>query len=171
MSNNTPTGDHGDSSETAEPEGTAAPEANPEPTPTGEPAVTAAEVERWKRQSRANESKLKALREQVKELVDPQQVATAEARLAETGQQLAQAQAEAARYKVALDVGLPADLAARLVGSTEEEMREDAKALLALVKPTPAGAVNAAAASGPTPGQTTPTDLNSLLRAAAGKGN
>lgn len=172
MSDNTPNGDD-DTTESVEPEGTAAPEANPE-TPKGTPTAddaTAREAEKWKKRSRANEDQLKALREQVKQLVDPQAVATVESRLAETSQQLSQAQAEAARYKVALDVGLPADLAARLVGTTEDEMREDAKHLLSLVKTTPAGAVNAAAASGPTPGQTQPTDLNTLLRAAAGKGN
>lgn len=170
MSDNTPLGDP--DTESVEPEGTAAPEANPEP-PQGNPAPdpAAAEAERWKRQSRANEKKLKALQEQVKQLVDPSAVADAETQLAETRTALTQAQQEATRLRVALDAGLPADLAARLVGDTEDEMREDAKHLMALVKQKPAGAVNAAQASGPTQGQPQPTDLNALLRAAAGKGN
>lgn len=172
MSDNTPNGDH--DTESVEPQGEAAPEANPAPPQGDTTADTAAavrEAEKWKKRSRANEDQLKALREQVKQLVDPEQVATVESQLAATSQQLSQVQAEAARYKVALEVGLPPDLAARLVGTTEDELREDAKALKELVKSKPAGAVNAAKASGPTDGAAQPTDLNSLLRAAAGKGN
>lgn len=44
-------------------------------------------------------------------------------------------QAEAMRARVALSKGLPADLADRLRGSSDEELAEDADRLLALLKP------------------------------------
>lgn len=76
-----------------------------------------------------------------------------------------QAESEAARLRVALTKGLPADLATRLVGSTEDELAADADRLLELVRVAP-----------PTPSfdggsrQTAPVhDMNASIRRAAGR--
>ena len=164
----TPNGDDG---QQAEPEGTTEPQVEAAP-PAGDDKPTAAEAEaaRWKKRARANEDQLKALRKQVKELVDPQQVATVESQLAETTATLTAAQTEATRWRVALETGLPPDLAARLVGTTEDEMRDDATKLKTLLGKQSKGAAQAQRASGPQTSTTQPTDLNALLRQAAGKG-
>lgn len=52
------------------------------------------------------------------------------------------------RSHVALAKGLPAELASRLQGETEEELAADADALLALVTPQPAGPPRASATQG-----------------------
>lgn len=172
MSDETPTGDDG---QKAEPEGDPTPQGKAADTPAGDDGNAAAdaaarEAEKWKKRARHNEDQLKALRQQVKQLVDPEKVASVEQQLSDTNTRLARAEAEAARFRVALEAGLPADLAARLVGNTEDEMRADADKLKALLGKQPKGASQAARASGPATSNDKPQDLNALLRAAAGRG-
>ena len=61
---------------------------------------------------------------------DEQTVATARA-------EADAAKAEALRYKVAAEKGLPVDLIPRLIGDSENDLAEDADRLLALVKTKP----------------------------------
>jgi hypothetical protein len=82
--------------------------------------------------------------------------------------QAADAQTELMRYRVAADKKLPAELAARLRGSTPEEMAADADELLTLLnaqqqRQTPSydGGVRQSAR---------PTSMNDLIRQTAGRG-
>jgi hypothetical protein len=82
--------------------------------------------------------------------------------------QAAAAQTELMRYRVAADKKLPAELAARLRGSTPEEMAADADELLSLLnaqqqRQTPSydGGVRQS---------TRPTSMNDLIRQTAGRG-
>lgn len=78
----------------------------------------------------------------------------------------ATARQELLRYRVAAKKQLPASLAARLQGSTEEEMAADADALLEVLgqRQTPSydGGVRKPAPA--------PTDMNALIRQKAGLG-
>lgn len=149
----------------------AAPAAAPEQPATGEPAKDwQAEAEKWKKLSRENETRAKqnaTAAQRLAEIEETQKTAEqkAEERTKVAESNAASAAAEAARLRVALEKGLPADLVNRLVGSTPEELAEDADRLLALIKPsTPsfdAGARTTAAA---------PADMNALIRQKAGLG-
>lgn len=82
--------------------------------------------------------------------------------------QAAEAQTELMRYRVAADKKLPAELAARLRGSTPEEMAADADELLTLLNaqqqrqtPNYDGGVRQSAR---------PTSMNDLIRQTAGRG-
>lgn len=151
---------------------TEAPTAVPEQPATGEPAAKdwQAEAEKWKGLSRKNEEQAKANAAAAKRLAEIEESnKSAEEKAAErtraAEQTAASAAAEAAKLRVALTKGLPADLVDRLVGSTPEELAEDADRLLALIKPPApsfdAGARTTAAA---------PTDMNALIRSKAGLG-
>ncbi|GGV91600.1 hypothetical protein [Streptomyces massasporeus] len=78
----------------------------------------------------------------------------------------ATAKQELLRYRVAAKKKLPAELAARLRGATEEEMETDADSLLEVLgqRQTPSydGGVRKPAAA--------PTDMNALIRSKAGFG-
>ena len=142
----------------SEPQGTTA-EAQPKP---GDDAASWKETAtKWQKRAKANNEQLVELKQQVERLTP------VETKLAETTTELQEVQASATRYRIALEAGLSPDLATRLVGGTEEELRADAETLQALVKSKPAGAVNAAQASGPNTKPVQPSDLNALLRAAA----
>lgn len=150
-------------------EATATP-ASEEPA-TGEAAKDwQAEAEKWKRLSRDNESRAKENATAAKRLAQIEEAnktaeQKAEERTRQAEQTASSAAAEAARLRVALSKGLPADLVDRLVGSTPEELAEDADRLMALIKPAApsfdAGARTTAAA---------PTDMNALIRQKAGLG-
>ena len=81
-------------------------------------------------------------------------------------QRATQAETDLARLKVATSKGLPPELAARLVGSTEDEMAEDADRLLEVMKPTAPPAPTGKADSGPQgtskPGQLSRADLQAM---------
>lgn len=157
-------------------------EATPEAAAAGEPAAGAqpatgedakdwkAEAEKWKGLSRKNEEQAKANASAAKRLAEIEESnKSAEEKAAErtraAEQTAASASQEAAKLRVALSKGLPADLVDRLVGSTPEELAEDADRLMALIKPTApsfdAGARTTAAA---------PADMNALIRQKAGLG-
>lgn len=75
---------------------------------------------------------------------------------------------ERVRFRVAADAGLPVDLADRLRGDDEAELRADAEALRARLRPgTGTPAVDAGTGRGAADGV---ADLNRLFRIAAGKG-
>lgn len=75
----------------------------------------------------------------------------AQARVAELEAQIAARDAAALRAKVAAAHQLPADLADRLRGATEEELIADAKALAKLIPPPAAGADSNPGRTGSTP--------------------
>jgi hypothetical protein len=109
-----------------------------EPTP-AEPKPTET-VEFWKQQARKNEAQAKANADAAKKLKDIEDRDLSELeRLQrdrdELSKKLPATELRAARFEVALDKGLPKELAARLQGSTVEEMAADADALLALMRP------------------------------------
>ena len=146
------------------------PAGNEEPNPhTAALEAAKAEAEKWKRYKRTQEDELKQLREQIKQLVDPAEVKSVEQQLKDATGQLQAAQTMELRYRVALEEGLPPDLASRLQGDTEKQVRADAAVLRELIKPKQAGAVDAAAVSGPNTGNPAPKDLSALMRAAAAK--
>ncbi|MFD7996841.1 hypothetical protein [Streptomyces mexicanus] len=126
-------------------------------------ARTAAE-----RQARAAQKQLEDLSKRLQEFEDRDK--TEAQKLAERAtaaeKTAAAAQAELMRYRVAAEKKLPAELAARLQGSTPEEMAEDAEKLLALFnaqqRQTPSydGGVRQTAR---------PTSMNDLIRQTAGR--
>lgn len=138
---------------------------------TGEPTKDwQAEADKWKKLSRENETRAKQNADAAKRLAEIEESQkTAEQKSAEqtrlAQETAAKATSEAAKLRVGLAKGLPADLVDRLVGSTPEELAEDADRLLALLKPAApsfdAGARTTAAA---------PTDMNALIRQKAGLG-
>lgn len=77
---------------------------------------------------------------------------------------------KATRLEVALEKGLPKELAARLQGGTKEEMEADADELLKLVQPAAGGGSLDLGQGGRGGSNGEPTDMNSLLRRAAGRG-
>ena len=138
-------------------------------TPTGDDSAAVSDVDHWKAMSRKNEAALKRerearkqLEEKVKGLLTPEEVQTKDQLLAQAQRDAEAAKVEATRLRVALAEGIPVELAERLRGSDEDEIREDAKALKAMVKvSSPA----ADAKKGVMTAQpTAPQDPNELLR-------
>jgi hypothetical protein len=142
--------------------------------PQGETEAEIAEPEPqgpdWKSQSRKHEarakkaqSELKELRDQIQQMLSPEQVADKDAALADAVKGQEAALIEATKYRVALAEGLPLELAVRLQGGTEDEMREDAERLKELVKPSSNVRSDIRKATNPAP-QVDPPDANDLLR-------
>ena len=125
----------------------------------------------WKQQSRKHEARakkaqaeLKELRDRIGQMLTPDEVADKDAALATAHANLESANLEAIKYRVALAEGLPLELAVRLQGTTEEEMREDAERLKELVK-APTAAAKADVKKGTNPAPTAePPNANDLLR-------
>jgi hypothetical protein len=151
--------------ETGAAEGAGAPAAE-RPKETGETKIPP-EVERALRKANkeAETLRLKLKEFEDRDKTEAQKLAE---RAAAAEKQAAEAQAELMRYRVAADKKLPAELAARLRGSTPEEMAADADELLSLLaaqrqRQTPSydGGVR----------QTSrPTSMNDLIRQQAGRG-
>lgn len=103
-------------------------------------AKAVAESRKWEQRAKADAKALQDLKASMKGLVSPDEVASKEQQLVEA---LALANTNAltaTKYRVALAEGLPQDLADRLVGTTEDELREDATRLKALLgKPAAPG--------------------------------
>ena len=124
----------------------------------------------WKSQSRKHEARakkaqaeLKELRDQIHQMLSPEQVADKDAALAEAVNAQQSALIEAAKFRVGLAEGLPLELTVRLQGATEEEMREDAERLKELVKPSANVRSDIKKATNPAP-QVDPPNANDLLR-------
>lgn len=125
----------------------------------------------WKALSRKNEGKakkanaeLKELRDRIANMLSPDEVADKDAALAEAQANADAAFIEATKFRVALAEGLPLELAVRLQGATEEEMREDAERLKELVKPQAGlSSTDARKATNPPP-NVDPPNANDLLR-------
>lgn len=89
-----------------------------------------------------------------------------EDRATKAEKELAAQQLNSTRLHVALTKKLPAELAVRLQGETEEELSADADALLELMKISPSSVDLGQGARG---NGAPPNDMNSLLRQAAGR--
>ena len=161
MSDDTPQGDVETTIED-EPQGEATEASEPEQEPQGPD---------WKSQSRKHEARakkaqaeLKELRDRIGQMLTPDEVADKDAALAQAHQSLVSANLEASKYRVALAEGLPLELAVRLQGATEDEMREDAERLKELVK-APGAATKADVKKGTNPAPVAePPNANDLLR-------
>ena len=93
------------------------------------------EARKWESRAKTDAKALAELKKQMKSLVSPDEVADKEQALVEAQKRADALEASALRYKIALAEGLPQDLAERLVGTTEDELREDAERLRGLLKP------------------------------------
>lgn len=168
----TPTGED----EVTPPAGAPDPEGQPQATPEPvDPRVKKAndEAKAYRRQLRETEAELEKFRDAQK---------TEAEKLAERAQKAEADRANLLRRAVAAELGLPSDLAERLRGDDEDELKADAEALKALLAPTPptepaAPAVPAwpDAPQGPRggaavadPAAATANDLLSLARRARG---
>lgn len=117
----------------------AAPVVSPADTPPATPPVEpkpTETVDYWKQMSRKNEEQAKANAEAAKKLKDIQDRDLSELQRAQRDAEELRTQFEVLnrtnlRNQVALQKGLPADVAAILSGSTEEELTAHADALLA----------------------------------------
>lgn len=103
-----------------------------------------AEAEKWKALSRKNEAEAKALRPAAQKLADLEESQKSELEKAQARADAAEKKAletehAALRASVALELGLTASQAKRLVGSTKEELEADAAELLADIKNTKPG--------------------------------
>jgi flagellar biosynthesis GTPase FlhF len=138
-------------------------EQNPAPTPEPAPEQTpepktdpVAELEKWRALARKHEAEAKRNAEaaaKLKQLEDAQKTELERIReAAEAAKREADnARMEAMRWRVAAKLGIPAQIAARLQGATEEEIEADAKELLAaLAKTTPRDLPKDGAVSGAT---------------------
>jgi len=121
------------------------------------------------RQAKAAQTRLDELSAKLQQIEDRDKTETQKLtdRATAAEQAAATAQTELLRYRVAADKKLPASLASRLNGATEEEMAADADALLEVLgsqqpkAPSFDGGVRQAAR---------PSDMNSLIRQTAGRG-
>jgi hypothetical protein len=119
-----------------------------------------ADRKRREQEQQAEAARLEQLQRngEFEQLTKTQQAAIDElkAQLAEKDAEIAKRDYDALRAKVATKHGLPAELAARLVGQTEEELNADAAQLKKLI-PTLASPGNA---PNPKPASNTPEDLS-----------
>lgn len=128
-------------------------------------AKAVAESRKWEARAKADAKALADMKKAMANVLTPEQAADKDAALAEALAKANAAEVSATKYRIALAEGLPQDLAERLVGSTEEELREDATRLKAWVKTAPAAA-DAKKGQAATPTPTTPSP-NELLRLIA----
>ncbi|WP_322500798.1 hypothetical protein TR631_12370 [Streptomyces rochei] len=151
--------------ETGAAEGTGAPAAEQRPKETGETNIPP-EVERALRKANkeAETLRLKLKEFEDRDKTEAQKLAEAKA---EAEREAATAKQELMRYRVAAGKKLPAELADRLKGATEEEMAEDADRLLEVF-----GAQKAQTPSydGGVRQTARPTSMNDLIRHTAGLG-
>lgn len=92
-----------------------------------------AEARKWETRAKENSAAAKKLAE-IEEAKKTEEQKATEARAA-VEKERDEARAEVLRMRVAAAKGLPAELAARLRGATEDELAKDADELLKLVKP------------------------------------
>lgn len=159
---------------------TPAPPAQATPTPSTEPPAREtdwkAEARKWEQRAKENSEALRAREQEIEDSKKSAEQKAAEA-LAAAQSSAAEAAAKALRYEVAAEKGLDLALAARLTGSTKEELESDADALMALIPKAPEDPPAQATPSGPTvPGQqpggsqhggaqVTQSDLDALAKA------
>lgn len=144
------------------------------PEPQGDATDWKAEARKWETRAQRDAQTLADLKKQMQTLLTPEQVADQAQAAAAAAAQATTASQEALKLRVALEKGVPASMADRLIGSTREELEADAAVVLATMTaaappaptPPPSRVPDAGAGTGRA---TTPKhDLNELLRIAAG---
>lgn len=157
-------------------ESTEAPE-GADTTPQGETTITPepatgpdfkAESRKWEARAKKSDKELQDLRKKLEQMVSPEQVATTETQLAEVLARAAHLERESLRWKIAARTNLPADLAERLKGDSEEEMLADAEVLASLVKPAPSAVAAKAGSTAPTSEPVKPS-ITEVFKIATGK--
>lgn len=101
-------------------------------TPEVKPKEEDTELEKWKALSRKNEKQAKDNQARIKEL---EGLATKNQSLVQEITALKNEKTTLLRSSIAAEHGLPTGFADRLTGQTEEELKEDAKSLAALLGP------------------------------------
>jgi 3-keto-L-gulonate-6-phosphate decarboxylase len=124
-----------------------------------------AESRKWEQRAKADAKALADMKAAMKSVVTPEQAADKDAQLVAAIAAAEKATAQATKYRVALAEGLPMDLADRLVGDDEDELRKDAAKLKALLKPVTPGA-DARKGQGKEKDETKPS-ANELIRILA----
>jgi hypothetical protein len=117
------------------------------------------QLKRWRTETRKWERRYRELKAEMDDRVPVSDLQRAQS-------EAATAQLEAIRYRVALEQGLPVEIAMRLQGDTLDDLTKDAATLKALLTPTngtPAMKAGAAPDSAPTG-----TTAEDALRAALG---
>lgn len=144
--------------------GTQEPQALPDPAEDWQ-----ALARKWEKRAQADKAALEALKQKMQGLLTPEQVADQQQQAAQAAAERDRAAVEALRLRVALEKGIPAAMADRLIGTTREELEKDAATVLALIPPSgpPSRIPDAGAGTGRPPAPPK-QDLNSLLRVAAG---
>lgn len=137
-----------------------------------------AEASKWKSLARKHEAQAKKNADAARRLAEIEdanksEIQKAADKAAEAEKRAEQAEAKALRFEVATDKGVPKHLHRFLTGTTQEELEEQADALLEAVNDgngdtpraggRPREAMRSGAASDDDPD---PTDMNALLRAA-----
>jgi hypothetical protein len=133
--------------------------------PQGEGTDWQAMSRKWEGRAKKDAQALADMRKQIEQMVSPDAVADKDKALADAIAKAEAATVAATKYRVALAEGLPADFADRLIGSTEEELREDAERMKALFKP--AGTKTDARKGQAAPAPEAKHDPNDLLRLLA----
>lgn len=127
---------------------------------------------KWESRAKKDAKAVADLKDQVKRLVDPdeaeKQVKSVEEQLTATMQERDTLQAEVLRLRVALETGLPPDLARRLVGDTEDDLRADADTLKAFAAPK-VGTPHAKTGAGENGASPTPFDAKRVAAEAAAR--
>lgn len=108
--------------------------------PTQETDDSGTDVDHWKAQAREWEKRAKENKDAARKLQEIEDEKKSETekladKLTRAETEREQARLENLRLKVALDKGVPADLAARLQGDNAEELEADADKLLGLISP------------------------------------
>lgn len=139
------------------------------------PEQLKAEVDKWKAMARKHEGSAKSNADAAKRLADLEESQKTEQqkledRAIKAEKELAAQTLSSTRLHVALTKQLPAELAVRLQGDTEEEMAADADKLLELMKPA-GGATRPDLGQGARGGGSPAGagDMNTLIRQAAGR--
>ena len=136
----------------------------PATTPQGEGTDWQAMSRKWEGRAKKDAQALADLKKQIEQMVSPDQVADKEMALAQALAQAQTATLAASKYRIALAEGLPAELADRLIGTTDEELAEDAKRLKSMVKPTvPAVDAKRGQMVDDAPAKNNPNDLLRLI--------
>jgi hypothetical protein len=165
-STDTNKGDAGDSVSSEETQSTTSPD---------EAAVAAADkpdavknaIRRHQEDARKERKRAEAAEQKAKEFEDRDKTAQekADAKATEAETKAAKAEAKLLRMEVAGEKKLPVSLASRLQGETKEELEADADELLKQVTPQEATDFD----GGPRPGGPAKTDMDSMIRRAAGR--
>jgi uncharacterized protein DUF4355 len=158
--------------EDQEPQGTSQPPQGDAETPEPQDSSPAQDwqalARKWEKRAKSDAARLAQMEQRVKTLVEPEAVADKDRALAEAQAEAQAARLDALRYRIAAEVGVPLEMAPRLLGEDEEALRADAKELSSALTPKPPKRTDAARGTGDNGGPPQATDPNVLLRTIVG---